>query len=125
MQLTKNFGIHEFVCRDGSMPEGELESNVRELAENLQVLRDYIGKPIRIISGYRSPSYNTKIGGAKGSQHMKARASDIKNKGVEPREIHGIIEGLIAEGKMKQGGLGLYPTFVHYDTRGHRARWNG
>jgi uncharacterized protein YcbK (DUF882 family) len=26
---------------------------------------------------------------------------------------------------MKQGGVGKYSTFVHYDTRGTAARWSG
>jgi len=25
---------------------------------------------------------------------------------------------------MKQGGLGLYDSFVHYDVRGVKARWD-
>ena len=56
---------------------------------------------------------------------MSACAADIKVKGYEPREVHRIIERLIAEGKMAEGGLGLYETFVHYDVRGRRARWYG
>ena len=61
MKLTENFSLHEFKCRDGSVVPEELMDNVKELAENLQVLRDFIGKPITVISGYRSPSYNKKI----------------------------------------------------------------
>ena len=124
-QITANFGYNEFACREAGCPAGELLENMIELAQNLQVLRDHIGLPIRVISGYRSPAYNARIGGAKKSQHMQARAGDLKVTGMEPKEVHAVIEKLIAEGKMKQGGLGLYPTFVHYDTRGTRARWNG
>ena len=51
VKLTENFSLHEFRCRDGSdVPEEDMD-NVRELAENLQVLRDKIGKPITVISG--------------------------------------------------------------------------
>ena len=63
MKLTKNFSLWEFRCRDGTDVPDEYMDNVRELAENLQVLRDKIGKPITVISGYRSPEYNKKIGG--------------------------------------------------------------
>lgn len=125
MQLTKNFKLEEFACRDGSLPEGELLENCQELAENLQVLRDHLGKPINIISGYRPPAYNKKIGGAKKSQHLLARAADIKVKGMAPAEVHSTILKLIKAGEMKQGGLGKYSTFVHYDTRGTAARWGG
>ena len=125
MQLTKNFKLAEFKCRDGVLPEGELLDNCKELAENLQVLRDHIKKPIRIISGYRHPEYNKKIGGAKRSQHMFARAADIKVSGMAPAEVHATILKLIKAGDMKQGGLGKYSTFVHYDTRGTAARLSG
>ena len=125
MKLTENFSLHEFRCRDGSDVPEELMDNVLELAQNLQVLRDYVGKPIRVISGYRSPTYNRKIGGAKRSQHMVAKAGDIKISGLTPAEIKAIIVKLIGEGKMKKGGVGLYRTFVHYDVRGRNARWYG
>ena len=65
MKLTTNFSLHEFRCRDGSDVPEEYMDNVRELAENLQILRDRIGMPITVISGYRSPEYNKKIDGAR------------------------------------------------------------
>lgn len=123
MKLTENFSLSEFKCPREGMPEGEILDHTKELAENLQVLRDEIGLPIRIISAYRSPDYNKSIGGAERSQHMYGKASDIKVKGMEPVEVHKVVLRLISEGKMKQGGVGLYETFVHYDIRGTRARW--
>jgi len=125
MKLTRNFALSEFRCNDGSLPEGEELINCQELADNLQVLRDHIGKPINIISGYRPPAYNKKIGGAKRSQHLLARAADIKVSGMAPAEVHATVIKLIKAGKMKQGGVGKYSTFVHYDTRGTAARWSG
>lgn len=99
--------------------------NVMLLADNLQVLRDHIGKPIRVISGYRSPTYNRKIGGARKSQHMTAKAADIKVTGMHPDEVREAILSLIKEGKMHVGGVGRYTTFTHYDIRGWNARWSG
>lgn len=124
-QLTKNFHIDEFACHDGTTVPAELYGNVLELAENLQALRDKIGKPIKIISGYRHLEYNKKIGGARKSQHMDAMAADIKVKGIGPAKMAVIIEEAIAEGVMKKGGVGRYPTFTHYDIRGKNARWGG
>ena len=124
-QLSKNFKKSEFKCRDGSEVPDDLMDNVRELVENLQIIRDTIGKPIRIISGYRSPKYNRRIGGARKSQHMKAKAADMVIKGMKPVEVHKVVTGLIKEGKIKKGGVGLYKYFVHYDVRGFNARWKG
>tara|TARA_Y100001963_G_C6748068_1_gene432629 strand:- start:1216 stop:1614 length:399 start_codon:yes stop_codon:yes gene_type:complete len=125
MRLEKNFILSEFKCKDGSDVPDSMLDNVKLLAKNLQVLRDEIGKPIRVISGYRSPKYNRKIGGARKSQHMTAKAADIKIKGMTPAEVKRTIVRLIKEGKMMSGGIGLYRTFTHYDVRGRNARWYG
>lgn len=125
MKLTENFSLWEFRCRDGTDVPEEYMGNVQELAENLQVLRDYIGKPITVISGYRSPKYNRKIGGARRSQHMTAKAGDLIVKGMTPDEVKDAIVYLIKEGKMKKGGIGLYTHFTHYDVRGFNRRWYG
>jgi uncharacterized protein YcbK (DUF882 family) len=122
-KLTKNFSLEEFKCKDGSDIPNNVLSNITELAKNLQVLRDALNKSISITSGYRSPKYNAKIGGVKNSQHVKGTASDIQIKGMTPKEVALVIEGLIESGKMKQGGIGVYPNFTHYDCRGVKARW--
>jgi uncharacterized protein YcbK (DUF882 family) len=124
-QLTTNFKLSEFRCHDGTDVPDELRDNVQELAENLQVLRDHVGVSVSIVSGYRTPAYNAKVEGATGSQHMKARAADITIAGMEPPQVCKLVKQLIDEGQMKQGGVGLYKGWVHYDTRGTAARWGG
>ena len=124
-QMSKNFKKTEFKCRDGTSVPEELMNNLKELVQNLQIIRDCINEPMHIISGYRTPKYNRRIGGARKSQHMKARAADIVVKGMKPTELREIIINLIKEGKIKKGGVGLYRSFVHYDTRGWNARWKG
>lgn len=123
MQLTKNFHISEFMCHDGTPVPSDLVPNVQLLAKNLQVLRDTLGIPIFVVSGYRTPSHNAKVKGAKNSQHLKAKAGDLRVKGKTPKQVADAIEKLIAEKKMMQGGIGIYPTFTHYDVRGVKARW--
>ena len=129
-QLSKNFKKSEFKCRDGAHVPDDLMDNVRELVENLQIIREAIDKPVHIISGYRTPKYNRRIGGARRSQHMKAKAADIVVKNLKPIELRKIIIDLISEGKikkglMKHGGIGLYKTFLHYDIRNKKVRWYG
>jgi uncharacterized protein YcbK (DUF882 family) len=123
MQVTKNFKLSELEFSDQVPPE--LIANAIELLQNLQVIRDHFQKPIIIISGYRSPTRNEAVGGAKKSQHMEAKAADIKINGIPTQELYSRIDKLMSQGKIKVGGLGFYPDqgFVHYDIRGIKARW--
>jgi len=123
MKLTKNFQLYEFQSKDGVIASKTIINNLFELATNLQVLRDKVGKSIKITSGYRSIQHNKKIGGEKNSYHTKGMAADIKVEGMRPEEVADIIEKMISEGKMMQGGLGVYSSWVHYDIRGSKARW--
>lgn len=125
MKLTPNFSLQEFSCNDDAntpVPPQYL-GNVTLLAKNLQVLRDHLGERVVLNSGYRTPEYNKSVGGKKLSQHLTASAADITVKSKSPKELRDIIESLITAGRMKQGGLGLYPGFVHYDIRGRKSRW--
>lgn len=124
MTLSPNFSLPDFASKDMAAFPESVKSNLAELFNNLQVLRNHLEKPIIINSGYRSENYNKSIGGAKNSQHVLGNAADIRVDGISPKVLHGQIKMLIDAGKMKQGGLGLYDTFVHYDIRGHLARWN-
>lgn len=123
--MSENFRETEFECPEAGPVPPELQENLRKLVKNLQALRNEVGLPIRVISAYRSPAYNKKIGGAPKSQHMSASAADIKINGMSPAEVAATIERLIAFGKMEEGGLGVYETFVHYDVRGRKSRWGG
>jgi uncharacterized protein YcbK (DUF882 family) len=122
MKLTNNFNLNEFNKHNFPLTETILR-NIQELAKNLQVLRDEVKKPIKITSGYRNAEFNKKIGGATQSRHITGQAADLKIEGYTPKQVAAIIEKLIASGKMKQGGLGIYSTWIHYDVRGTKARW--
>lgn len=122
---TENFSIKEleYSCEIPS----ELLDNAQELLENLQVLRNELKRPIKIIpgGGYRDVQLNTQCKGSKNSQHLQAKASDIRVEGVTPAQVQQTILKLIEQGKMKKGGVGIYETFVHYDVRGTLTQWKG
>ena len=71
--ISPHFSIGEMACKDGS--DEVLYST--ELMSMLEKLRAYVGFTVHINSGYRSPSYNRKIGGASKSQHTLGTAADI------------------------------------------------
>lgn len=70
------------------------------------------GDEIVLLSGYRSPATNRKVGGAKRSRHMTGQAADIRIPGVSLRRLRDAAVGLQA------GGVGYYPAsgFIHVDT---------
>lgn len=122
--MTPHFKRKEFDCKDGTIVPEEFMHDLQTLCVCLEVLRDELKTPVSITgSGYRTESHNKEVGGAKNSQHLYAKAADINAKGYTPKQLYDAIERLIKEGRMLQGGLGLYKTFVHYDIRGTKARW--
>ena len=123
MKLTKNFSKAEFDSKDNAEMPNDVLLNVQKLANQLQVLRNYLNSSITVNSGYRSESHNKLIGGSINSQHLLGKASDITVKSYTSKEVYDTIEYLIKKGDILQGGLGLYNTFVHYDIRKKRARW--
>jgi uncharacterized protein YcbK (DUF882 family) len=122
MKLARNFSKSEFDSKDGAEMPNDVLENVKKLASYLQILRDHLDKSIKINSGYRSPSYNKKIGKPK-SIHLLGLAADIVVSGMKPKEVFKEVEKLQQEGKLPQGGLSAYATFLHIDFRGKKARW--
>lgn len=122
--MTLNFTLDSDLNRGRFALSEEVRSNLLELATNLEVLRAHFNAPVTVNSAYRDPEYNASIGGAKNSQHILGKAADIVVNGVSPDETADAIEFLIEVGLMKEGGLGRYDTFTHYDIRGAKARWD-
>jgi hypothetical protein len=124
---ASNFTYEEFRCKDEAqtpVPK-EHKKNVETLAAQLQIIREKFG-PMWITSGYRTAEYNSKIKGVKASQHLKAKAADIrpgKDSKKTSDQLYKLINGLMVDGKIKPGGLGYYDNFVHYDIRRAPARW--
>lgn len=124
MKLTKNFSLYEFECGCGcKMPDDVLE-NVKELAENLQTIRDAVEKPLYLTNAYRCESKNKAVKGSSKSQHLLGKAADIQSNMIAPSNLADSIESYIELGCIEEGGVGRYNTFTHYDIRGTKARWN-
>lgn len=105
--LSTNFRVKEFKCNDGS----DTILIDSDLVSYLQQIRDWAGKAVTINSGYRTASYNEKIGGVKNSYHVKGQAADIVVSGKTPLEVAKKAEVLGMKGIIKYG------SFVHVDTR--------
>jgi hypothetical protein len=79
--------------------------------------RERLGSGIIILSAYRSPAYNSAIGGAKWSRHMANDALDLAPTRATVAALRKVLMDVRAEGKF-QGGIGRYPNFIHIDNRG-------
>lgn len=81
MKLSKNFTLRELTKTNTGIPNNPSEIEIERLRllceKVLQPLRDKFGHPIIVNSGYRSPLVNKAVGGAPGSQHVRAEAVDI------------------------------------------------
>ena len=116
-KLSANFKVKEFACNDGS----DVVFVSPALVAVLQNIRNHFGKSVIINSGYRTVTYNKKVGGATYSQHLYGTAADIRISGVSPKQIAQYAETLLPN----TGGIGIYKNFVHVDVRKNRSRWNG
>ncbi len=101
-----NFSPAEIACRG----TGQLKV-VPEAMDKLQALRDRLGKPLIVRSGYRSPEHNKAVGGAKASKHMGGTAFDISMANHDPVAFEAAAR---AVGFL---GFGYYPRsgFMHID----------
>jgi uncharacterized protein YcbK (DUF882 family) len=136
VKITEHFSLEEFAqpARHGlpsvPYPERWIEDRLRPLCLILEEIRREVGAPLRILSGYRSPEYNRKIGGARASQHVEGRAADIVAPGLPLVRLEtAVLRVDLArerEGRQRVAGWGSYPSFVHVDVRpGRLARWTG
>lgn len=115
--VSPHFRVREFASKDGS-DKVLIDDALVALLENIREAAG--GNAVTINSGYRSPEHNKAVGGVSGSQHTKGTAADIVVQGASP-----LLVGQIAEHFLNaSGGIGVYQTFTHVDTRSTRSRWD-
>lgn len=113
----------ELACKDGTAyPVEWRETRAKALAEAFEALRAAVGLPLTILSAYRTPAHNRRVGGAKNSQHVQGRALDLlPPRGWTPEQLAAVAAGIPAI-----RGIGLYQTFTHIDVRPDSRRvWKG
>ena len=85
IRISKNFTLEELRHSDTAQRLGIINApGVEEVCAMcalvhhvLQPLRDAMGEPIKIGSGYRCPALNRAVGGVSNSQHIKGEAADL------------------------------------------------
>lgn len=95
---------------------GELQVN-EDALRRLDVMRDILGHPIYVISGYRCPVHNAAVGGAAKSLHLTGQAFDIRAD-VPFASLFSAAQGA------GWTGFGFYPRHMHVDN-GKPRMWVG
>lgn len=115
--MSKHFTKKEFECKCGC----GFDNHSPKLVEALEALRELIGQPIIINCACRCPKHNADVGGVKNSYHIQGIAADIKVKNMSPLKLKTYAEKV---NDFKNGGIGLYDSFLHVDVRPKKARWD-
>lgn len=78
-RLSPNFLVSELRTRtrSGGPKDGTCWVH-RDLLSRLEAMRAHVGKPLGVISGWRDPAHNARVGGAKSSQHTFGVAQELK-----------------------------------------------
>jgi uncharacterized protein YcbK (DUF882 family) len=157
-QISEHFRLRDFLTKNqhNVWPKylvirmkniDKVEATLNELTR-----RGVDTRVVKVLSGFRTPSYNAGGGNTSGratlSRHMYGDAADI----FIDNDGNGNMDDLNGDGKVNIGdsrmiceaveavershpeligGCGVYPgtsshgPFAHIDTRGYRARWTG
>ena len=79
--MKNYFSFHELVHTNSGIKNEpylpDYKKNLSHLSVVLSVLRHFVGKPIRVNSGFRSEELNIHVKGAPNSYHLVGRAADI------------------------------------------------
>lgn len=113
-KVGQHFKVKEFACKDGS----KVVFIDSYLVSILDILRNQVGKPVIINSGYRTPEWNKKCDGARYSYHMRGMAADIRINGMSPKGIADKLNKIIPN----ECGIIVYKNWVHIDTRTSKYR---
>ena len=113
-KVGQHFKVREFACKDGS----QVVFIDTHLVDILDILRNKIEKPVIITSGYRTPEWNKKCGGAKYSYHMRGMAADIRVNKMTPKQVASILNEIIPNELQHI----VYNGWIHIDTRSNKYR---
>ena len=138
IQFTPHFKLSEFVSSETAEKQGIENNPSPEAVENLRLLsihtleplREALGLPIVITSGYRCKALNDLIAHhSQRSQHMKGQAADFyvisrrnggNGRNASHREL--LIEAfrtIITSPEIDYDQLIIYPTFIHVSFVSH------
>lgn len=106
------------------VPSKSKWNKIRQTAAVLDEIRERLGAPVLLNSIYRNYQYNKCIGGVSGSLHKEFNAVDFRCLDNHTSGHWAQVAKDVRNEGMFKGGIGIYNTFVHMDTRGVNADWD-
>ena len=107
-----------------ALPQENLWRNMDATVAELDKLRTELGTQLFINSTYRNDAYNRCVKGATNSKHKDFNAIDFRSNSLAPREVARALK-LRRDAGHFVGGIGIYNTFVHIDTRDVNKNFKG
>ena len=129
MQLSKHFTLEEFTRSDTAsrkgipnVPDAETIEHLKETALLLEQVRDLLGHPIQITSGYRSLKLNSAIGSKPTSDHVQGYAADFvcPQYGSVSDVCHAIMDSTIEYHQL----IHEFDSWIHISANPKMARQN-
>lgn len=117
--LTKNFALAEFIKPEeaelfkSAYNEPLLRFRLRNVALVLQQVRDELGMPLIVTSGWRSKQRNVRIGGSPTSDHPLGYCADVKCPYINADKLAACFVSAQRRGLISFDQLIVYPTHVH------------
>ena len=99
IQLTPNFKVREFACKDGSdkiLIDDALPKALQAVRDNMKLVGIEVGS-LNIVSGYRTPSHDKAVGGTGSGSHTRGWAADFNVKNKAGKVIPGIYAQCVAQ----------------------------
>ena len=114
--LTRNLSRHEFACRCRC----GFDTVDYELVIVIQDVCDHFKQSVTISGPNRCPQHNKDEGGSEKSEHVNAKAADIKIRNTHPDLVADYLEKKYSD----KYGVGRYNGRTHIDVRPAKARWD-
>ena len=98
-----------------NIPNQDEKDNILYTASRMDIIREYLGIPLIVLSWFRCEELNTAVKGSKTSAHRFGLAVDVYNTRMSSKDIYNKLIEAQAKGVLQFDQLIYYPkqNFVH------------
>ena len=98
-----------------NIPSRDEKDNILYTASRMDIIREYLGIPLIVLSWFRSEELNTAVKGSKTSAHRFGMAVDVYSTKMNSKDIYNKLIEAQTKGRIQFDQLIYYPkqNFVH------------